>query len=246
LFNLINNIYKQALNISIDFIDQSLKVLMIINPQRLPGPWKAGFALDLHTLSSVPKEWTTKKVTEIVLIAGKPVTIENEIQDKVTKWDTTYSAIGLEMNHLKYWGEIHRAEAIGTTAADFLKQQQPSWNINLIIPIPPSDTTREFQPVYEIVNRVGSLCTLPIDFHSLKKLKSTSELKRIDEPIKRKELLNGAFSIQNSSLTGKNILLFDDLYRSGETLNAVCDIITNQGKANNVYVLTITRTRSKR
>ena len=50
----------------------------------------------------------------------------------------------------------------------------------------------------------------------------------------------------NNSLYGKNILLFDDLYRSGETLKAVCNIVANQGGANNVYVLTITKTRSKR
>lgn len=159
---------------------------MIINPQQLTGRWKAGFALDIHTLSSVPKEWTTKKVIEIVFIDGEPVTIEKEIQDKVSKWDTTYTPIGLEMNHLKYWREIHRAEPIGVTAADFLNQQLPYWNINLIIPVPPSDTTREFQPVYEIVNHVGRLCNLPIDFYSLKKLKSTSELKGIDEQLNEK------------------------------------------------------------
>lgn len=219
---------------------------MDINPQSLTGHWKAGFALDLHTLSSVPKEWTTKKISAGEFIDGELVTVEKEVQDKVTKWDTTYTPIGLDMNHLKYWREKHRAEAIGATAAEFLKQKISSWGINLIIPIPPSDTTREFQPVYEIVNHMGRLCGLPIDFQILKKLKSTSQLKEIDDPSKRKEVLNGAFSIQNNSLAGKNILLFDDLYRSGETLNAVCDIIINQGQAKSVYVLTITKTRSKR
>jgi len=34
---------------------------------------------------------------------------------------------------------------------------------------------------------------------------------------KRKEILDGAFGIQNGCLTGKNVLLFDDLYRSGVT-----------------------------
>jgi predicted amidophosphoribosyltransferase len=150
------------------------------------------------------------------------------------------------MYRLKYRREIYRAEAIGMIAGDFLKQQLPSWNIHLIIPIPPSDISRKYQPVYEIANHVGRLCNLPIDFDSLKKLKPTSELKRITESAKRKEVLDGAFSVQNKSLKGKNILLFDDLYRSGETLNAVCNIVTYQGKAKNVYVLTITKTRSKR
>lgn len=219
---------------------------MDINPQILTGHWKAGFALDLHTLSSVPKEYAKKIVEEKNPTTGEIVKVEKEDRDKVIKWDTTYTAIGLEMNHLKYWKEKHRAAAIGATAAEFLTQKLGSWGINLIIPIPPSDTTREFQPVYEVVNHIGKHSGLPIDFQILKKLKSTSQLKEIEDPKRRKEVLTGAFSIQNNSLTGKNVLLFDDLYRSGETLNAVCDIIINQGKAKSVYVLTITKTRSKR
>lgn len=220
---------------------------MNINPQSLPGHWKAGYALDLHTLSSTPKEWeSTRKVTRTELIDGELVTIEKDVPDKVTKWDTVYTPIGEEMNHLKYWRERHRAETIAKFAADFLKTKMAIWGINLIIPIPPSDITREFQPVYEIVKHVGRICSLPIDFQIIKKLKPTSQLKEIDDPAARKEVLDGAFSIGNNSLTGKNILLFDDLYRSGETLNAVCDIIMSKGNAKNVYVLTITKTRTKR
>ena len=62
----------------------------------------------------------------------------------------------------------------------------------------------------------------------------------------RKEVLKDAFSVQNNVLNGKDVLLFDDLYRSGETLNAVCDILLNVGKARGVYVLTITKTRTKK
>ncbi len=45
---------------------------------------------------------------------------------------------------------------------------------------------------------------------------------------------------------GRNILLFDDLYRSGETLKAVAQILKNKAGVKNVYILTITKTRSKR
>lgn len=219
---------------------------MNISPQVLQGFWKEGFALDLHTVSSTPKEWSTKKIISTEFVDGQFKTVEKEVQDKVLKWDTVYTPIGGEMNHLKYWKELHRAETIAISASDFLKSKMSTWKISLIIPIPPSDTTREFQPVYEIVKYIGKICSLPVDYSILKKLKSTSQLKEIDDPIKRKQVLNGAFSIQNNSLLGKNILLFDDLYRSGETLNAVSDILINSGKATVVYVLTITKTRSKR
>lgn len=66
---------------------------MDINPQILTGHWKVGFALDLHTLSSIPKEWTTKKVVVQEFIDCEFVAVEKEVQDKVTKWDTAYTPI---------------------------------------------------------------------------------------------------------------------------------------------------------
>jgi len=42
------------------------------------------------------------------------------------------------------------------------------------------------------------------------------------------------------------VLLFDDLYRSGATLNAVTRVLLEQGEARNVYALTLTMTRRMR
>lgn len=42
----------------------------------------------------------------------------------------------------------------------------------------------------------------------------------------------------------KRVLLFDDLYRSGSTLNAITDVLLQAGQATSVSVLTLTRTRS--
>lgn len=212
---------------------------------QLSGHWTDGYALDLHTISSTPKEYTTKKVNQLDLVDGKMVVVEKEVPDKVTKWDTTYTPIGLEMNHLKYWKEKERINPIAQEAASFLNSK-PNWKIDVVIPIPPSDTTRDFQPVEELAKAIGAICKLNVDFKLLRKLKSTSQLKEIEDSQKRKEILKGAFGIEANSLQGKNVLLFDDLYRSGETLNAVCDVIKNAAKPNNIYVLTITKTRAKR
>ncbi|MDL1958237.1 MAG: hypothetical protein LWX01_00875 [Deltaproteobacteria bacterium] len=47
-------------------------------------------------------------------------------------------------------------------------------------------------------------------------------------------------------VAGRNVLLIDDLYRSGATLNAVTVALKDKGKAKEVYVLTLTMTRRKR
>ncbi len=218
---------------------------MELHPQKLSGHWTEGFALDLHTVSSTPKEYAKKIVEEKNPTTGEIVKVEKEDRDKVIKWDTTYTAIGLEMNHLKYWEERGRVNTIAQEAATFLTSKT-EWKIDLIIPIPPSDTTRDFQPVEEIAKAIGAICKWAVDLTKLKKMKPTSELKSIEDTDQRREVLKNAFDMVSDSLNGKNVLLFDDLYRSGETLNAVCDIVKNKGNAKNIYVLTITKTRSKR
>lgn len=193
---------------------------MEINPQKLIGNWDGGWALDLHTLYSN--------------IIGPD------------EFDTKRTPIGEELYLLKYRDERNHVVTIAETAAEFLKTKRNEWNIDIIIPVPPSNTTRIYQPVYEIAKSIGMILGIPVDFTALKKEKSTLQLKNIEDPIERNELLKDAFDVEFNVLSGKNVLIFDDLYRSGETLNAVCKVIRNKGKANKVYVLTITKTRSKR
>lgn len=204
---------------------------MEINHQILTGHWKEGYALDLHTSSSFPM-----KDPE-----GNNITDSNGN----IRWDTKRPPIAEELYQLKYKYDKTHINTIAIEVANFIKAKA-NWNLHKIIPIPPSDTTRSFQPVYELAKAVGILCNLEVDFSLLKKLKSTSQLKTIKEIDQRKDILKDAFGITDSILVGKNILLFDDLFRSGETLNAAYDIIMNKGKAKNVYVLTITKTRTKR
>jgi len=77
---------------------------------------------------------------------------------------------------------------------------------------------------------------------SLKK-KETSELKNVYEFNKRMEILKDAFAIVKDEIEGKNIILFDDLYRSGATLNTITRTLKDNGETKEVYVLTLTMTR---
>lgn len=52
------------------------------------------------------------------------------------------------------------------------------------------------------------------------------------------------YAVDPIHTAGKGILLFDDLFRSGTTMNAITDVLMQQGKASVVRALTITRTRS--
>ena len=58
---------------------------------------------------------------------------------------------------------------------------------------------------------------------------------------KRKQNIKGAFKILNSEkIQGKNILLFDDIYTTGSTVNECSKILTRAG-AKRIGVLTIAK-----
>ena len=60
---------------------------------------------------------------------------------------------------------------------------------------------------------------------------------------KREQLLDGLYTVDRVCTKWKSILLFDDLYRSGATMKAISDLLTKQGEAAAVHVLTVTKTR---
>ena len=61
----------------------------------------------------------------------------------------------------------------------------------------------------------------------------------------RWRLLAGLHEVDRARVEGRRILLFDDLFRSGATMNSITAALYDDGRAADVFALTITRTRSK-
>jgi predicted amidophosphoribosyltransferase len=104
---------------------------------------------------------------------------------------------------------------------------------------------RPFQPVFEVAKRIGELTKIPIDLNYVIKL-PTEQIKSLNNQEDRNIVLDRSISIIDDRYKNKNVLIFDDLYRSGDTLSAISKRLLNQGKVNTVKVLCITKTRTKR
>lgn len=72
------------------------------------------------------------------------------------------------------------------------------------------------------------------------------QLKNVNDLDERAKLLEGLHSVDKTATQGKTILLFDDLYRSGATMNAIAAELRDKGLAADLYALTVTRSRSNR
>jgi predicted amidophosphoribosyltransferase len=147
---------------------------------------------------------------------------------------------------LKYRHNRSQISPIAELTAGFLKKLLVFPYLKAIVPIPPSDLDRPFQPVHLIATEVGRLVELPVPLDYLKKVRETTPLKNLEDQASRKDQLEGAMQIADGRFRGQYVLLFDDLYRSGETLNAATTALQNQGGVARVYVLALTRTRTRR
>ncbi len=92
-----------------------------INPKRISGNWKEGFALDFHSLSS---EYIGDDEY------GRP------------QFATTRSEIGELLYRLKYKEDKSVLGDIINTASEFIKST--NWPIDIVVSVPPSRKGRAF------------------------------------------------------------------------------------------------------
>ena len=95
----------------------------------------------------------------------------------------------------------------------------------------------------EAATAISARTGIPLCVSCVSKIKSTAQLKNVFERDKRDELLAGAFGIDDQKTRDKRLLIIDDLYRSGATASAIARLLTEQGGASAVYLLTLTQTR---
>jgi len=194
-----------------------------IDPKRINGSWTEGFALDFHTLSS---EYIGDDEY------GHP------------QFDTKRSEIGELLYRLKYREDKSVLGDIITTASQFIKSI--NWPLDLLVSVPPSRKGRTFQPVPPLAMGIGRVLGIEVCVDSIVKVKDTPGLKGIFDFEERMRILRDAFAIHDPVVAGRSVLLFDDLYRSGATLNAVSRLLKQEGKSRSIYILTLTMTRSMR
>ncbi len=193
-----------------------------IKPSRIPGRWREGFTLDYHTIGS-----TYLGDDEF----GHPI------------FDTQRTEIGELLYRLKYRSDSSAVDEIVLTTVTFIN----SWNpgVDIIVPVPPTRSGRSLQPVLILAEALSRKLSIPNVSDAIATVKDIPELKNVYDYDERLRLLQGVHVIRSSIVEGKKILLFDDLYRSGATMNTITAALYDRSLAADVFALAITRTRSK-
>lgn len=191
------------------------------NPKKLSGNWKDGYALAKHILKS---------------------TFLGENEYGYPQFETQRSQLGEAVFQLKYRSDKSKINDISETVCAFIKNKWSDISFDCILPVPPSKI-RVTQPVIEIAKRVSKELEIPLSESDIVKIKATSQLKDLNSYEDRVNILKDSFEAKTQNLIGRTVLIFDDLYSSGATLNVLTDVLYNKSQVKTIYILTLTRTK---
>lgn len=192
-----------------------------IKPTAIHGPWRVGFVLDYQIVSS-----TFTGYDEF----GHP------------KFNTVRTELGDLLYRLKYQADRSGTEEVIGAVAGFLQSHRWGPPISVIVPMPASRPRRE-QPVRILADALGARLGIRVEAEAVRKVKATPQLKDVKDYNERVRLLEGAFSVSTPAISKQSVLLLDDLYQSGATMESVTKALYDEGKAEAVFALAITRSQ---
>ena len=191
---------------------------MDVNVKQIDGVWTLGYSLDKHTLSSTPI---------------------GPNQSGHMQFDTTRSEAGEALFQLKYRSDYSQVGVIANQLSASFGQKFST--VSLVVPMPAS-TARSRQPVIEISIEYARLRGIPCCEDLLVKTGTTAPMKDIDSREDKVSALIGAFTVCDVLPEGQyDVLILDDLFDTGSSLEAATIVLRNYSKIGNVYVATVTR-----
>ncbi|HCZ9101918.1 TPA: ComF family protein [Klebsiella michiganensis] len=191
---------------------------MDVNLKQIDGNWQLGFAMDKHSIRSIPigeDEWGHMR------------------------FETERTEVGEALFQLKYRNDWSQVTPLAQCLAD---NAYPHFdNIGFIVPMPASNP-RDRQPVTEIAQELARLVDKPCFDDLLRKAPGGASLKNLSSKAEKIEAIGDSFSVQDiiSNQGCWNVLVIDDLYHTGASMEAACAVLNGYAKVRNIYVAALT------
>ena len=146
----------------------------------------------------------------------------------------------LSMYRFKYSNKREYADYYAEVAA----LQYGTWirrrGIEVIIPVPMfsgKKRNRGYNQAEVFAKALGRELMLPVDKHLVRRIKNTAPQKALNDR-QRKDNLKKAFQVEVNIVKYRRILLVDDIYTTGATMDAIAEVLKEAG-VTEVYALSI-------
>lgn len=155
-------------------------------------------------------------------------------------WGVYAGPLRQAIHRLKYRRDIGLGEALGLHLIELLERLK--WQIDLIVPIPLSvarQAERGYNQSALLARPISLAYRIPYKPAALHRIRDTESQVNLNLSERRKNV-QGAFLGNTNLVSGKRILLVDDVATSGATLDAGADGLLFAG-AKEVYAITLAR-----
>ncbi len=161
-----------------------------------------------------------------------------DFHSRITGSDWSRSGVGDLTYRLKYDSDVSVLPALVKQTLGLIQTHPELGEADVIIPVP-SSTQRKVNPVNVFCEALAGKINVPMQMLVVK-TRQTQLQKEMKTLAQKRANVAGAFAVK-SDVKGKHILLVDDLFDSGATLDEITRLLLKHG-ASRVNTLTLTRT----
>ena len=114
------------------------------------------------------------------------------------------------------------------------------WHTQAIIPVPIHKTRRKqrgFNQAELLAKELGRYLDLPVLTETVVRIRNTKPQKELNDKDRQKNL-KSAFKINKNSVKLKKVILVDDIYTTGATVDVIARLLKRQGVVE-IYVVTV-------
>ena len=151
-----------------------------------------------------------------------------------------YGSAAASLYRFKYGNRQEYASFFGSQAADYLGDYIRRICPDALIPIPlhaARENKRGYNQAGLLAREIGQRLDIPVLSDYLVRVKNTVPLKRLN-PVQRQNNLKKAFNIRQNDVKLKVIILIDDIYTTGATMDEAAKVCLAAG-VGRVYCLTL-------
>lgn len=115
-----------------------------------------------------------------------------------------------------------------------------SWDPDALIPIPLHKSRRRkrgFNQAELVAGKAGKILGIPVESKLLIRTRKTSPQKELND-VQRRANLKNAFQVRQNDVRLKKVVLIDDIYTTGSTIDAAASVLLEHG-VEKIYFLTI-------
>jgi predicted amidophosphoribosyltransferase len=188
--------------------------------EKIAGIWDLGYVLDKQVESS---------------------TYLGDDDNGHPQFNTIRTEVGEAVFQLKYRNDLTK---VGPLADEIVKLIQVNFiSVDIVIPMSPSKQ-RATQPVFEIAKAVASKISKKYSPDTLVKSTPTKQMKDIEAREDKVSTLEGTIRVNQNLGTGQlDVLVVDDIYASGSSLEVACSALRGYAAIRKIYVAVLSRTK---